>query len=127
MLVAILVVFVIIAVLLIGLVLLQNEGGNGVGGIFGGSSSSVFGSRSGNVLSKATYILGILFFVLALMNKPDRSEDAGVLEAAGEESGIEQPASEDEDWFKKAPVESEGAEAPAASTGTLETDTVIVE
>lgn len=131
MLVAILVVFVIIAVLLIGLVLLQNEGGNGVGGIFGGSSSSVFGSRSGNVLSKATYILGILFFVLcfvlALMNKPDRSKDAGVLEAAGEESGIEQPASEDEDWFKKAPVESEGAEAPAASTGTLETDTVIVE
>ena len=64
MLVAILVVFVIIAVLLIGLVLLQNEGGNGVGGIFGGSSSSVFGSRSGNVPIFLVYFF--LFFVLFL-------------------------------------------------------------
>lgn len=132
MLVAILVVFVIIAVLLVGLVLLQNDGGNGAGGLFGGSSASVFGSRSGTVLSKATYILGILFFVLcfvlALMNKPDKSEDAGVIEAAGEENGIEQPAdSEDEDWFKKAPEESGEAEESSVPSGTLETDTVIVE
>lgn len=127
MLVAILVVFVIIAVLLIGLVLLQNEGGNGAGGLFGGSSASVFGSRSGNVLSKATYILGTLFFVLcfvlALMNKPDRSVDAGVIEAAGEE-GVEQPVVEDEDWFKKAPEESEGIEESAVPSGNMEPDTV---
>lgn len=129
MLVAILVVFVIIAVLLIGLVLLQNEGGNGAGGLFGGSSASVFGSRSGNVLSKATYILGILFFVLcfvlALMNKPDKSVDAGVIKAAGEESTVEQPAAEDEDWFKKAPEGSEESNEPALPSGTLGTDTVV--
>lgn len=71
-----LVVFIIVSLLLIGIVLIQNEEGGGMGGLFGGSGSSTFGSRSQTVITKATYVLVTLFFVisftLAFMNKtPD--------------------------------------------------------
>jgi preprotein translocase subunit SecG len=58
--------FVVIAVLLILLVLIQNEEGDSLGGIFAGGSGSAFGSRSGNVLTRATTVLGALFLVLSL-------------------------------------------------------------
>lgn len=68
-----LVVFIIICLLLIGIVLIQNEEGGGLGGLFGGSNSTAFGSRSGNVLTRTTYILVTLFFItslaLGLLNK----------------------------------------------------------
>ena len=82
--IVILVFFVIIAILLVLLVLAQNEEGEGLGGIFAGGSSSAFGSRSGNVLTRATTVLGALFLVislgLALMN---RSPSGSGVEAAG--------------------------------------------
>jgi preprotein translocase subunit SecG len=61
-----LVFFVIIAILLILLVLVQNEEGDSLGGIFAGGSGSAFGSRSGNVLTRATTVLGALFLVISL-------------------------------------------------------------
>jgi len=64
--VVLLVFFIIIAVLLILLVLVQNEEGDSLGGIFAGGSGSAFGSRSGNVLTRATTVLGALFLVISL-------------------------------------------------------------
>ena len=68
-----LVAFVIICILLVSLVLVQNEEGGGMGGLLGGGNSQTFGSRSGNVLTKTTYILVTLFFLasfgLAFINK----------------------------------------------------------
>ena len=68
-----LVVFVIICVLTVGIVLLQNDESDGMGGLFGGAGSQAFGSRSANVLTKTTYVLVALFFItsfgLALLNK----------------------------------------------------------
>jgi len=61
-----LVLFVIIAVILVLLVLVQTEEGDGLGGIFAGSSSSAFGSRSGNVLTRVTSVLGALFLIISL-------------------------------------------------------------
>ncbi|WP_228378763.1 preprotein translocase subunit SecG, partial [Treponema endosymbiont of Eucomonympha sp.] len=52
--VILLVAFVIICVLLICLVMVQDDG-SGVGGIFGGSNSAAFGSRSGSVLTRTPY------------------------------------------------------------------------
>ena len=79
-----LVFFVIVAVLLVLLVLIQTEEGDSLGGIFAGGSSSAFGSRSGNVLTRATTILGSLFLVislgLALLN---RTPGGTGVEAAG--------------------------------------------
>ena len=89
-----LVFFVIVAILLILLVLAQNEEGDSLGGIFAGGSGTAFGSRSGNVLTKATTVLGALFLVvslgLALMN---RSPAGTGVEQAGRalfnETGLE--------------------------------------
>jgi preprotein translocase subunit SecG len=71
--VVLLVFFVVNAVLLIFLVLLQNEEGDSLGGIFAGGSGSAFGSRSGNVLTRTTSVLGALFLIvslsLALLNR----------------------------------------------------------
>jgi preprotein translocase subunit SecG len=80
-----LVIFIIVAILLVLLVLVQNEEGDSLGGVFAGGSSSAFGSRSGNILTKSTSVLGVLFFVLALSlallnrtpNDERRIEEAG--------------------------------------------------
>jgi preprotein translocase subunit SecG len=84
-----LVFFVIIAILLILLVLVQNEEGDSLGGIFAGGSGSAFGSRSGNVLTRSTTVLGALFLIislgLALLNRTPGG--SGVEEAGRELSG----------------------------------------
>ncbi len=79
-----LIVFGITSLLLVGVVLLQDEGGEGLGGIFGGGGSAgPVGNRSGNILTKATSVLGTVFlvtaFALAWLN---RSPDTGNVEAA---------------------------------------------
>jgi preprotein translocase subunit SecG len=95
--IVLLVVFVIIAILLILLVLIQNEEGDSLGGIFAGGSGSAFGSRSGNVLTRATSIFGAVFLILclglALLNRAPR--------ASGVEAEARRQAAgqEDEEWF----------------------------
>ena len=96
--VVLLVFFVIIAALLILIVLLQNEEGDSLGGIFAGGSNSTFGSRSGNVLTRATTVLGTLFFIvslgMALMTRTPGSK--GV-----EEEGMRQASeAEGPDWLQ---------------------------
>ncbi|AEF86312.1 translocase [Treponema primitia ZAS-2] len=82
--VVLLVFFVIAAILLILLVLIQNEEGDSLGGIFAGGSSSAFGSRSGNVLTRATSILGAIFLVLSLgLALLNRTPSGAGVEAAG--------------------------------------------
>ncbi len=69
----ILVVFVISSILLVFMVLIQDDQGEGLGGIFGGGSGSAFGSRTGNVLTRITSVLATVFllgaFGLAWMNR----------------------------------------------------------
>ena len=82
--IVLLVFFIIIAVLLVLLVLIQTEDGNHLGGLFAGGSDSAFGSRSGNVLTRATTVLGALFLIvsfgLALLSRT--SGGSGVEEEA---------------------------------------------
>jgi preprotein translocase subunit SecG len=102
--------FVIVAVLLILLVLIQNEEGDSLGGIFAGGSGSAFGSRSGNVLTRATGILGALFLVisfgLAIIN---RTPGGSRVESAAQESVMEA----DSNWWQGDEVEN--TELPAES------------
>ena len=109
-----LVFFVMVAILLVLLVLVQTEEGDSLGGIFAGGSGSAFGSRSGNVLTRATTVLGALFLVvslgLALMN---RGPTGSGVEAAGRalmpQTGV--------DWF----MEEEARPAPENGNGGDET------
>jgi preprotein translocase subunit SecG len=55
---------VVCSLLLIGVILLQKTKGQGVGLAFGaGMGESLFGAQMGNVLTKTTIILGIVFLV----------------------------------------------------------------
>jgi preprotein translocase subunit SecG len=109
-----LVFFVIIAVLLILLVLIQNEEGDSLGGIFAGGSGSAFGSRSGNVLTRATSILGALFLIISLgLALVNRSPGDSGVEAAGRQSSTEA----NKDWW----VENAIPEAASPEAGPEET------
>jgi preprotein translocase subunit SecG len=96
--IVLLVFFVIVAVLLILLVLVQNEEGDSLGGIFSGGSGSAFGSRSGNVLTRTTSILGarvlVISFSLALLN---RSPGVSGVEAAGRQQSTQVEG----DWWQE--------------------------
>ena len=59
--------FGLASVILILLVMIQDEQGEGLGGIFGGGSATPFGSRSGNVLTRFTSIVSAIFFVVCLV------------------------------------------------------------
>ena len=63
------VVYLIIALCLIGLVLIQQGKGADMGASFGaGSSTTIFGSNgSGNFLTKMTTWLAVGFFVISLL------------------------------------------------------------
>jgi preprotein translocase subunit SecG len=123
--IVLLVVFVIVAVLLILIVLIQNEEGDSLGGIFAGGSSSAFGSRSGNVLTKTTSILGALFLIislgLALLNRSPGG--TGVESAARQLSGESTTGSS---WIDEDPAAlTPDYSLPLESAGT-ETDEVPV-
>ncbi len=57
---------IIVCFLLVGAILLQRNNGNGMGAAFGGSGEAIFGAQVGNVLTKATIVLGSLFLVITL-------------------------------------------------------------
>jgi preprotein translocase subunit SecG len=63
------VVYLIVAIMLIGFVLIQQGKGADMGASFGsGGSNTVFGSGgSGNFLTRTTAILATLFFVISLI------------------------------------------------------------
>ena len=109
--IVLLVFFVIVAILLILLVLAQDEEGDSLGGIFAGGGGSAFGSRSGNVLTRATTVLGALFLIislgLALLNRTPTG--AGV-EAAGRALSPETAT----DWF----MQDDTPPAPESGGGT---------
>jgi preprotein translocase subunit SecG len=109
--IVLLVFFVIVAILLILLVLAQNEEGSSLGGIFAGGSNSAFGSRTGNVLTRTTTVLGALFLVLslglALLNRSPTGE--GVEEAARQQM---MDAATVGDWWLEDPVVPEPYVSP---------------
>lgn len=60
--------YIVIALLLIFLILLQAGRGGGIAAAFGGATvENIFGPTKGNVLTRATIILGALFFILSII------------------------------------------------------------
>jgi preprotein translocase subunit SecG len=72
--------FVVICLILILVVLVQDEQGDSLGGIFGGGSTTPFGSRSGNVLTRITGVLAAAFFLVSLIvGLVNRSSERGAI------------------------------------------------
>jgi preprotein translocase subunit SecG len=101
-----LVIFVLTALLMVAVVLMQDEGGEGLGGIFGGGGGSQqMGSRSGNILTRTTAVLGAIFlltaFGLAWLN---RTPEAGSVEDVAREA---QSGQETVEWWRTDSDESD--------------------
>jgi preprotein translocase subunit SecG len=87
---------VIVCLLLIGIILIQRSKGGGLGAAFGGGGGEqLFGSRTGNVLTKGTIILSVTFFVntvvLAMMSS-NRANESSLLEQALQNQAAQAPA-----------------------------------
>ena len=107
-----LVLIVISALLLILLVLVQDEQGEGVAGFFSGASTTAFGSRSGNVLTRFTTVLAavFLFACVGFAWNSSRTDTLGNVVEKARERALSGEAVQ---WW----VESSAA-GDAAGTGT---------
>ncbi len=96
-----LVLYLLISLALIGLVLIQQGKGAGMGASFGaGASNTVFGAAgSGNFLTRTTAILATVFFVISLVLGAMTNQK---LKPAEDWSNLEQPQTE-----QAAPVETQ--------------------
>lgn len=119
----------IVALLLIGIILIQQGKGAEMGASFGsGASNTMFGAPgAGNFLTKSTTILAILFFVIALgisYVKKNTSEEAGI---ADEAAKLNQAATEatTEPGMSAIPteaVETINTEIPTEAVETISTE-----
>ncbi|MBN2532126.1 MAG: preprotein translocase subunit SecG [Spirochaetales bacterium] len=102
-----LILIILSALLLIILIMLQDESGEGLGGIFGGGSSTPFGSRSGNILTRITAILATVFIVctlgLAFLKRTPR-ESGELLNLAREQKYED---SDEQLWYVTTEAETE--------------------
>ena len=116
---------VIISIMLIGIVLIQRTKGQGAGLSFGNGAEAIFGAQMGNVLTRTTVILGILFLInttILAMVHPESKASASALDQAlakQEQAAVatEAPAAEVSAEDAKAlleTVETPAVEAPAA-------------
>lgn len=106
--VVLLVFFIIVCALLILLVAIQDDGEDGMGGLLGGRGTAAFGSHSASVLTKATAVLVVLFFVLsfslALLNKKPKL-DSSIEAISTEETATEEvPAATN--WWDSSDTEN---------------------
>ena len=103
----------LICIALIGVVLMQSGKGGGLaGGAFGGSAQTVFGGRGAtDFLTRATMVLGGVFFlsslVLALMTSGVTARSRSLIQQEARRAATGQPA--------QAPVRggAPGSQAPA--------------
>jgi preprotein translocase subunit SecG len=113
--IVLLVLFVIVALLMMLVVLIQDDQGEGIAGMFGGAGTTPMGSRSGNVLTRFTSILGALFlfgaFALAWLN---RTPEASNLEAKARAEQLRQTQST-EWWVQKPATAAPQAGEPTAA------------
>ena len=97
---ALLVIFLLVAVSLVAMVMLQQGKGADMGASFGaGASGTLFGSNgSGNFMTRMTGILAALFFIISLLlgnlntNKTAKGSEWDNLSAPAKSEQTQQPA-----------------------------------
>lgn len=116
------IVLVLVCLLLVGVILLQRSKGSGAGVSFGGGmGEALFGAQMGDVLTKTTIILGIIFLVTTLalsrLSKPGAASGQSLMASEPPTAAVvpETPRS------PATPSRDVAAELPAEATpaGTL--------
>ena len=109
-----LILIILSAILLVISIMIQDEQGEGLGGIFGGGSTTPFGSRSGNVLTRITAVLAAVF-ILSTMGlaffKATPMEDADSVLIEAREKKYQE--SDDELWYVNLAEEADENESKA--------------
>ena len=101
MIVFLIVLHTIVSVLLISVVLMQASQGGGLSGTFGGqAASSILGGQSaGNVLSKITTWLAVIFIGLAILisilSGPSSEASSSLVKKAAEDNPVQQLQQQD--------------------------------
>ena len=108
---------VVVALLLIGIILVQPSKSGGMGAAFGGVGESVFGAQAGSHLTKATVVMTAVFFLVTLVlaslighgvNKGAEDGVTAALEnAAASAPAVVPEASAEADAQKAAPAAAE--------------------
>lgn len=120
------IVHVFVCLVLVGVVLLQQGKGGGMGAAFGGATTQVFGGRgAGNILTRATAICAGIFMLTSvslayLSSSGDRALKAKVAQEAGrkkdkgqlKERSKDAPAESSTPAPSSAPAPSGSAPAP---------------
>ncbi len=106
--IVLLVFFIIICVLLVLLVAIQSDNEDGMGGLLGGRGTAAFGSHSASVLTRATGVLVVLFFVLtlslALVNR--KSKTRNLTDSIPEEEVFDESSTQTgSNWWEEAAAE----------------------
>jgi len=106
--IVLLVLFSIVCALLIFMVVIQDQEGEGLGGLFAGAGNAAFGSRSSSVVVRFTYVLGGLFFVIAFGLAVLSKSDADSVEKA-----LRAKEAQSTEWW------DQGATAPEAAPSSV--------
>jgi preprotein translocase subunit SecG len=110
------IVHVFVCMVLMGVVLLQQGKGGGMGAAFGGATTQVFGGRgAGNILTRATAICAGIFMITSvslayLSSSGDRALKARVAQEAGRHKDKGQLKERPKD--NAAPATSDSASSP---------------
>ena len=89
------IVWLVVALLLIGIILIQKGKGGGLGGAFGGAGGGggLLGTKTGDFLTWVTIGLVFAFFILAiLLVKYGKDTSSNDLEGAGQDTNAVAPA-----------------------------------
>jgi preprotein translocase subunit SecG len=112
------IVHVFVCMVLMGVVLLQQGKGGGMGAAFGGASAQVFGGRgAGNILTKATAVCAGIFMLTSVsLAYLSSSGDRALKAKVAQEAGRRKDKGQLKERSKDAPADSSAA--PAGPTGS---------
>lgn len=119
------IIHVFVCMVLIGVVLLQQGKGGGMGAAFGGATTQVFGGRgAGNILTRATAICAGLFMLTSVYLAHNSSSGDRALNArAMEQAARKKDKGELKERAKETPPATTDSAAPPAPQNSGETPT----
>ena len=113
--------YVVVCIALVVIVLLQSGKGGGLSGIFGsgGGGQTIFGARTGDIMTKSTTILAVCFMVFSLVLAVLSSRQSSSLTEEIEEAGLEMPVSPDTVPAGEGATEESTSTAAPLSSGKI--------